>query len=56
MSTYQVHWHVIYTVDASSPEEASTIVEAGTEFPLMPFTETNYCISDSLIKVTEGDN
>jgi len=43
MTRYKVSMHVEYVVEADSPEEASQLVRDGAEFPLLPFTETNYC-------------
>jgi len=43
MATYRVYVKVEYIVKADSSDYALQLVRDGAEFPLLPFTETNYC-------------
>ena len=53
MARYTVTMQVEYEVEADSLAEAYTIVNDGTEFPLLPHTEGNYCDNARISRITE---
>ena len=51
MARYKVTMQVDYEVEADSIEYAYQLVSEGTEFPLCPYNDDNYCDSSEITSI-----
>lgn len=53
MPRYAVTVEVTYHVTASDIQQASTRVEAGAEYPLVPYVDEDYVSDERVVRVLE---